>query len=194
MQDYIDLAAKNGITLLKNGQCQFCGANTKRGVHECVELFSLGFQQIDFSIADNHLYRFLSVDAHTLQHPEIHGRWNNHFHLTRLQLIFAHQIHWHYSLSPKLSDCLNQYKAEQPDEYLTPPPTALRRGITTTDVRDRSASSKQCQVAIVQWAMAVYQSWDSHHATVDQLAHRFLAKNDALRKLKSGLHGFEGIS
>ena len=46
MQDYIDLARKNGVTLLDNGKCQFCGANTQRGIHECLEIFNLGFQEI----------------------------------------------------------------------------------------------------------------------------------------------------
>jgi len=66
MQDYIDLAEKNGVTLLDNGKCQFCGGNTKRGIHECLEIFNLGFQVIDFTNIENHKYRFLIVDAHTL--------------------------------------------------------------------------------------------------------------------------------
>ncbi|WP_424963752.1 DUF5946 family protein [Ekhidna sp.] len=121
MQDYIDLAKKNGVVLYDTGHCQFCGAATKRGVHECVEIFSLGFQQIDYSRTENHIYRFLSVDAHTLQHPEIHGRWNNHFHLTRLHLILRQQVMWNYKLSPELSDHLNRYKAQHMDEILNPP-------------------------------------------------------------------------
>ena len=103
MQDYINFTEKNGVTLLDNGKCQFCGANTKRGIHECLEIFNLGFQDIDLTKTENHMYRFLIVDAHTLQHPEIHGRWNNHFHLLRLHLIFEYKIMWTYKLSPKLS-------------------------------------------------------------------------------------------
>ena len=92
MQDYISFAEKNGVSLLDSGACQFCGAEVQRGVHECLEIFNLGFQQIDFSNPENHLYRFFIVDAHTLQHSEIHGRWNNHFHLTRLHLIFERNV------------------------------------------------------------------------------------------------------
>ena len=44
MQDYIDLAEKNGVKLVDFGNCQFCGAKTKRGIHECLEIFNLGFQ------------------------------------------------------------------------------------------------------------------------------------------------------
>ncbi|MFZ1806223.1 MAG: DUF5946 family protein, partial [Cyclobacteriaceae bacterium] len=94
MQDYIALAEKNGVVLLDKGKCQFCGAHTQRGIHECLEIFNLGFQDIDFSNTENHIYRFWIVDAHTLQHPEIHGRWNNHFHLTRLHLIFKYDVQW----------------------------------------------------------------------------------------------------
>jgi len=59
MQDDIDLADKNEITLIDNGKCQFCGANTQRGIHECLEIFDLGFQISDFSNIENHTYRFL---------------------------------------------------------------------------------------------------------------------------------------
>ena len=54
MQNYIDIAQKNDITLLGKGKCQFCGADTIRGVHECVEIYSLGFQVIDYSKEENH--------------------------------------------------------------------------------------------------------------------------------------------
>ena len=59
MRDYIDLAEKNGVILLDKGRCQFCGANTKRGVHECMEIFNLGFGNINFSKIENNSYRFL---------------------------------------------------------------------------------------------------------------------------------------
>ena len=143
MQDYIDIAAKNGITLLDVGKCQFCGAETERGIHECVEIFSLGFQIMDYSNPENHLFRFISVDAHTLQHPEIHGRWNNHFHLTRQHLIFHYSIEWNYKLSPKLSDHLNEYKTYNSEEHLEPPSVFERGSITTIDVLKNSSNEVQ---------------------------------------------------
>lgn len=145
MQNYIDFAEKNGVKLLGEGACQFCGADTKRGIHECLEIFNLGFQEIDFSKTENHFYRFLIVDAHTLQHPEIHGRWNNHFHLSRLHLIFRYDINWTYKLSPKLSDCLNKYKIHHSDEYLTPPEKLNRGKITTTDIKSKSTNEQECK-------------------------------------------------
>lgn len=177
MQDYIDLAEKNGITLLESGNCQFCGANTKRGIHECLEIFNLGFQEIDFSNNENHLFRFLIVDAHTLQHPEIHGRWVNHFHLSRLHLIFKYNIRWTYNHSPKLSDYLNKYKIIKPDEYLTPPEILKRGNITTTDIKVAAANESQCKKLIQKWASEVYDKWSINHYRVDSIAKGFLNIN-----------------
>lgn len=175
MQDYIDLAVKNGVTLLDKGKCQFCGAITQRGIHECLEIFNLGFQEIDFSNIEDHFYRFLIVDAHTLQHPEIHGRWSNHFHLTRLHLIYEYGINWTYQLSPKLSDYLNKYKTHNQDEYLTPPDILKRGKITTTDFKERSFNKSDCKSLIKQWAKEVYGKWRNHHKIVDEIAKDFLS-------------------
>jgi len=174
MQDYIDLAKKNGVMLLDDGPCQFCGAHTQRGVHECLEIFNVGFQDIDFSNPENHKYRFFIVDAHTLQHPEIHGRWNNHFHLSRLHLIFNYQINWTYAHSPRLSDHLNRYKKDKSDEYLTPPPLLHRGHITTTDILAVSDNTTKRKALVTQWAQEVYDIWGAHHSTVDVVAQGFL--------------------
>ena len=174
MQDYIDLAEKNGVSLQDEGRCQFCGANTTRGIHECLEIFNLGFQDIDFSNPENHLYRFLIVDAHTLQHPEIHGRWSNHFHLSRLHLIFNYEVKWTYQLSPKLSDYLNKYKVHHPKEYLAPPKILERGNITTTDILGNDLNEAAAKELIKQWASEVYDKWESQHIIVDNIAKGFL--------------------
>lgn len=175
MQDFIDLAKKNGVTLLDKGKCQFCGADTQKGVFECVEIFSLGFQEIDFNNPENHIYRFLIVDAHTLQHPELHGRWNNHFHLTRLHLIFQYNIVWTYQHSPKLSDYLNKYKVDKQEEVLSAPPLQNRGAITTTHILENSIDEASCKKKISSWALEVYETWYLHHNTVDVIAKGFLA-------------------
>ena len=176
MQDYQDFAAKNGIELLEEGACQFCGAATTRGVHECVELFSLGFPVLDFAETENHYYRFLMVDAHTLQHSEIHGRWNNHFHLTRQHLMLKYQVRWNYALSPQLSDLLKGYKSENPEAHLTPPPVKERGVLTITDVKEDSITARASRRSILQWSRSVYRAWEHHHASVDGIAKQFLAK------------------
>lgn len=176
MQDYIDFAKKNKVILKNKGICQFCGANTKRGIHECIEIFNLGFHDIDFSNNENHIYRFLIVDAHALQHPEIHGRWSNHFHLSRLHLIFNYNIKWTYELSPKLSDYLNKSKAHRKDEYLIIPGLLDRGDITTTDVL-KNNHTKEIKNIIKRWALEVYNKWSINHDIVDKIAKGFLGRN-----------------
>jgi len=174
MQDYIDLAKKNGVTLLDTGRCQFCGADTKRGVHECLEMFHIRVQNMDFSDTENHLYRFLAVDAHALQHPEIHGRWSNHFHLSRLHLIFKYDIQWTYQLSPRLSNHLKKYRVHKPDEYLIPPDVHKRGTITITDLIEKSTNEAECKDWIRRWAFDVYGQWHNYHGLVDNIAKGFL--------------------
>jgi len=174
MQDYTTIAEKNGILLLDHGPCQCCGAATTRGVHECMELFSLGFGHIDYTNQENRSYRFISVDAHTLQHPELHGRWNNHFHLTRQHLMLHHNITWTYALSPKLSDCLNEYKKEHENEILAPPLPRQRGRITTTDILNHANTEAECRQMILDWGNEVYRAWERHHPVAERLAEIFM--------------------
>ena len=174
MQNYIEMAEKNGFVLEDAGSCQFCGAPTTGGVHECLEIFNLSFQDIDFSSEENHIFRFFVVDAHTLQHPEIHGRWSNHFHLSRLHLIFHFDVQWSYRLSPRLSASLDSYKAQRGDEFLVVP-EALKRGkITSMDILRCDNSVDDRRGLIRKWAREVYSAWGENHSVVDVVARSFL--------------------
>jgi hypothetical protein len=117
--------------------------------------------------------RFLSVDAHALQHPEIHGRWSNHFHLIRLHLILQKKQTWDYNKSPRLSDYLNKYKSNKPNEFLKAP-APLDRGIITANDLTMVTTAEECAELISKWADEVYQSWSSNHEVISQIADGFL--------------------
>ena len=73
-------------------RCQCCGAAVADGVKGCWELYAgLG----ERSYADPAYARatFYGVDAHALQHPEIHGKKNNAAHLLRLHWIFSRDMY-----------------------------------------------------------------------------------------------------
>lgn len=176
MQDFIDQARKNNVTLIDTGRCQFCGASLRGGVFECMDVYGNIQHLLDFSNPDNHIPRFLSVDAHALQHPEIHGRWSNHFHLTRLHLILVLNTQWDYGKSPLLSNYLNEYKVNNPTEILAPPPL-LQRGNITAQTVTKATSATECVKLIRQWAEEVYQTWNSHHTVVSGIADGFLKRN-----------------
>ena len=173
MQNFIDQAEKNGVILLDTGKCQFCGADYQRGIFECMENYNSGALFFDFNDPKNHLYRFLSVDAHALQHPEIHGRWSNHFHLTRLHLILHKKQNWDYNKSPRLSDYLNRYKSNKPNEFLKAP-EPLHRGIITAKDLTKVTTAEECAQLIIKWAEEVYHSWYSNHGTITEIAAGFL--------------------
>lgn len=173
MQDFIDQAQKNGVTLFDQGECQFCGASYQRGIFDCMDNYNNGLELLDFNITENHLYRFLSVDAHALQHPEIHGRWSNHFHLTRLNLILDKKQDWDYKKSPILSDYLNEYKLNRPNEVLDLPKPLNRGKITSKDLL-KSTTMDECAELIKKWAEEVYAAWNANHALVSKIADGFL--------------------
>lgn len=176
MQDFTDQAIKNVITLQNVGWCQFCGADFRKGVFECMESYNNGLELLDFNNSEYHLTRFLSVDAHALQHPEIHGRWSNHFHLTRLNLILDKKQHWDYKKSPLLSDYLNEYKITRPNEFLAVPKPLERGNITAKDLA-KATTADECVELIRKWADEVYNTWSLNHSVVSQIADGFLNKN-----------------
>jgi hypothetical protein len=173
MQDFIDQARKNSVTLLDKGRCQFCGAEYSRGIFECMEHYNNGLQLLDFNNSDQLISRFLSVDAHALQHPEIHGRWSNHFHLTRMNLILDRMQTWDYKKSPLLSDYLNAYKLNNPNEFLAIPNPYERGKIAANDLI-KATTANECIELIKQWAEEVYQSWRSSHSIVSKISDSFL--------------------
>jgi hypothetical protein len=182
MQDFIDQAIKNGVTLIDNGKCQFCGADYQKGIFECMDNYNKGFEILDFNNSEYHIARFLSVDAHALQHQEIHGRWSNHFHLTRLNLIIDKKLNWDYKKSPLLSKYLNEYKLNRPNEFLAPPLPLQRGSITVKDVT-KATTADECVELVRKWVEGVYSAWSSNHSIVSQIADGFLDRNANFKTL-----------
>jgi hypothetical protein len=141
--------------------------------------YNNGLEMLDFNYPEYHVSRFLSVDAHALQHPEIHGRWSNHFHLTRLNLILDKELKWDYKKSPLLSDYLNKYKLTKPNEFLVIP-EPLKRGTLTTKALIKATTANECVELIKKWAEEVYHVWSSNHSLVSHIAEGFISKNERL--------------
>ena len=175
MQSYVDFAAKNGVVLDDVGPCQLCGAPLDRSVHECMEIFELGFGGLDLTSPQDHAFRFFIVDAHALQHPELHGRWSNHFHLARLVAVFDKSVMWEYSDSPKLSAALDVHKGGVPHERLVPPRLGDRGTHTVSDVQAIRDDEAACKAEIRAWARSVHAAWAGEHEKVLPVVRRFLA-------------------
>jgi len=157
------------------GPCPFCGAVLDRSVHECVEVFEMGFGNLDHGSRAGYRLLFLMADAHALQHPELHGRWSNHFHLARLVAIFDRGITWRYEDSRKLSAVLDRHADRWPDEHLSTPARADRGSVTMADVRAAGNDPDRRTAAIEAWARSVHAAWSHEHNRVAPIVDRFIA-------------------
>jgi hypothetical protein len=174
MQDFITYAKTHGIQLLSEGPCQFCGSRVSKGVVECHGNAYHVSEVLDFNNPDHFETRFLSVDAMALQHCELHGKWNNHIHLTRLFLILQNNVSWDYSKTPQLSNIINKYKKDRSD-FLFPPPPKQRGNFTTSDLI-KIDESVELIAKVKEWAMEVFQAFGNHHIVVSTIASMYLDK------------------
>lgn len=175
MQDFLTFAQKNNVQLLDSGTCQFCGAICSKGVFECLENYDQLLEFLEIQKVREHFSRFMSIDAHALQHSEIHGRWSNHFHLTRLFLVLERNIVWDYRKSPLLSNHLKEYKLENANEMLFVPPYEQRGRITTSHFKEIQ-SKEECFQLVSDWGEAVYLAWSKHHPVVKKIGDSFIEK------------------
>jgi hypothetical protein len=137
--------------------CQYCGARINDGVKGCFELFSelcaRGYTNAQFGVAT-----FYGVDAHALQHPELHGKKNNAAHLLRLHWIFERSMYTHAGVVPKW---WQQY-LQRRDVPLLAPPTP-RGTLTVVDVASATTTQEYAN-RMQDWARSVYDAWHVHHA------------------------------
>ena len=136
--------------------CQCCGARVAQGLKGCFELFAtLGVRGYE-DPAWNAPF-FYGVDAHALQHPEVHGKKNNAAHLLRLHWIFAHDMHAQAGTVPRW---WQHYLAHAAIPLLEPP--AARGAVTGVDVA-AAATPEEYAALLRAWAESVYLAWGSHH-------------------------------
>lgn len=183
MQEWRDQAIKNNVHINENGQCQFCNAPLEQGVTQCVELSSMINHKLDHDAGIKNMTIFLCVDAHALQHTEIHGRWSNHFHLTRLELILNHNIVWNYKLSPLLSKVVDDYKKTHQEEKILPPKVGERGSLTAYDINMAKEDNEYIEL-VNRWANEVYTSFTNGHEISKKISSIFKAKNQVFKKNK----------
>ena len=99
--------------------CPYCKAVVPGGVEGCVSLFN-EILLLDYSNPEYGSVHLFTVDAHPLQHSEIHGKKNNAYHLLRLCWLLEHNgnpklgqsLRWlqnYFNGMPEISD-LGKFK------------------------------------------------------------------------------------
>lgn len=136
--------------------CHCCGAFIHEGLKGCFEVFSelcaRGYNDPRYGAAT-----FYGVDAHALQHPEIHGKKNNAGHLLRLCWVFEYGQERHSGTVPKWW----QGYLQRNDIIYLPPPR--QRGKLTVVEVAGAQTPEQHAALMKQWALAVYEAWNVHH-------------------------------
>ncbi|MBI3713868.1 MAG: hypothetical protein HY253_13040 [Burkholderiales bacterium] len=172
MPKWLEQAIKNDVEILEDGQCQLCGSDTLHGISECVATAAKLGHRLSHEKGVQQQTIFLCVDAHALQHPQIHGRWNNHFHLARLHLIVHEKIQWTYDDSEILNAVLDAYKVKHAQEFIPPPDLAGKYCLTVIDV-DASRTEEEFIAMVWQWAEQVYAAHAASHDVAHRLAKQF---------------------
>ena len=174
MHDWQSYAAKHGIALQDTGPCPFCGAPVPGGVAECHQNVHHIAALLDYNDPANYVTRFFSVDALALQHYELHGPWNNYIHFARLVLIFEKNVQWDYTLTPLLSNVVNDYKRNR-ERCLSPPPTGQRGKLTTVGIL-AATTPEEWREIVKNWAHSVYEAFYNYREEVEPIVSQFLAK------------------
>lgn len=172
MPKWIDQAIENDLEILEDGQCQLCGSDTLHGISECVATSTKVVHRLTHEKGVQCMTIFLCVDAHALQHPQIHKRWNNHFHLARLHLILHEKMQWTYDDSEMLNATLDDYKLKHPKEVIQGPGMIMQPHITVLDV-DACEDESSYIDTVWRWAEQVYQSYAASHDIAQRLARQF---------------------
>jgi hypothetical protein len=160
MQNIVRQAQKKGLELKDYGRCQFCGSHAEGGVFECFDVFN--DMQIHFMDGSG-VNQFIFADAHCLQHSEVHGKWNNNLHLTRMYLMLEKEIEWKYAKTSRLSHVLDQYKSSHPEILIPALPVQERGGLTVMDLI--GLKEKKLNSMLLKWANDVYRSYDRYHSS-----------------------------
>jgi len=175
MQDWREQAKKNGIQIIGKGKCQLCGANTLSGIVECVEKLGLVSHRLNHSDGVANMTIFKCVDSHMLQHPEIHGRWNNHYHLSRLNLILHQNIRWDYHYSTILSNVLDEYKSRNFNKKIKSPEIGNRGILTISDIEEIESENEYKEL-VNEWTKCVYESYIDGHKIAEEISKKFINK------------------
>lgn len=134
-------------------RCQCCGAEVAEGVKGCWELYSAVLSR---TYGDGRYGgAFYGVDAHALQHPEVHGKKNNAAHLLRLCWVLERGAQ-----SGGVPAWWQRYLARADVPLLAPP--QARGKITVVDVAS-AATPAAYAAQMRRWAEEVYAAWSAHH-------------------------------
>lgn len=165
MQTIERYAEKSGVVLKKEGSCQFCGSEVAGGVYECFEVFQ---QYVGETANPNDIrsgVQLIIVDAHALQHSEVHGVRNNNYHLLRLLGIYRYGTSARIGANNAFLSPILDPKADVP--HLDSPQIGNRGRATITDVVSVQNINDSVDV-IRSWGKDVLDAWEKYESWANE--------------------------
>jgi hypothetical protein len=138
-------------------RCAGCGAQVPGGTEGCWKLFR-EILVLEYSDPAYGAVHHLTIDAHALQHTEVHGPRSNAFHLLRLCMLLE------YGGEPGLGQnakwpqtSLNGYS---PVPFLEVPQE--RGAVTVADVHGATSPNEHAE-RVYDWARSVWEAYRNYH-------------------------------
>lgn len=165
MQTLEDYAHKSGLELKKDGPCQLCGSRVTGGIYECFEMFQQIVGEASNPNDTRVTVQLIIVDAHALQHSEVHGIRNNNYHLLRLLGIYKYgtssRIGADYSfLSPILDPNISVL-------HLDSPQVKSRGILTVADIVGVNEGDHSIKL-IKDWGREVFNAWGAYKSWAEE--------------------------
>lgn len=159
MQTIEDYANKSGVVLQKEGHCQFCGSRVTGGVYQCFDVFHQIVGEASNPNDVRAAVQLIIVDAHALQHFEVHGVRNNNFHLLRLLGIYEHEMSSRIGTDYSFLSPILDLNISVP--HLESPIAGNRGTLTITDVYEAIDNSHSVE-AVKNWGQDVFKAWGAY--------------------------------
>lgn len=150
--------------------CKYCRASIPKRTRDCFEYYS-EIMTSKFSTEEFRKFQIYCVDAHALQHPELHGVKNNFYHL--LSLCYSFEFKKgpvNYNDIKFLQQRTNSSK-DIPN--LIGP---ANRGSMTINSIENISDKLLFEKISREWAFEVWNCWSDYHALIRKEIHKLYDK------------------
>ncbi len=137
--------------------CRYCGASIPKRARNCFEYYS-EIMTSKFSTEEFRKFQIYCVDAHALQHPELHGIKNNFYHLLSLCYSFEFKKE---PLNYKDIKFLQQRANSTKDIPTLMVPA--NRGTMSINTIENISEKDQFEKTSREWAFEVWNTWSRYH-------------------------------
>jgi len=152
--------------------CSDCGATAAEGRRGCQKLFDEVIAREFGDYRYGRLHR-LTVDAYSLQHPELYMRSGKSFvaHLTGMCTALEYDDS--RTINQAMQRWLNGPRVVERPE----PPPPLKRGDLTIAYLDGAANPEEHLKRVREWARSTWNAWSAYHDLARQWIDRAIAEN-----------------